>query len=107
MSSGDFRKLYTLSDNDVLAVLNDIIKAITRHLTEGEIVKLGDFGNFQITLSSEGKRERERERESDGGGLQECPIQAIPKKDQSIIPDYFKSLSYLLSLDLSQKNIFH
>jgi len=60
ISSEDFRRLYTLSDNDVLAVLNDLIKAITRHLTEGEIVKLGDFGNFQITLSSEGKRERDR-----------------------------------------------
>ena len=60
MSSGDFRKLYTLSDNDVLAVLNDIIKAMIRHLTGGEIVKPGDFGNFQITLSSEGAETAEK-----------------------------------------------
>ena len=83
-----------------------------RHLTGGEIVKPGDFGNFEITLSSEGKREKERERERErervtGAVCRNAPIQAIPKKDQSIIPDYFKSLSYLLSLDLSQKNIFH
>jgi len=50
----------TVSDTDVLAVLNDLIKAMTRHLTEGEIVKLGDFGNFQITISSEGAETAEK-----------------------------------------------
>ena len=44
----------TVSDTDVLAVINDLIKAIARHLINGEIVKLGDFGTFRITLSSEG-----------------------------------------------------
>lgn len=50
----------TVSDTDVLAVLNDLIKAMTRHLTAGEIVKLGDFGNFQITISSEGAETAEK-----------------------------------------------
>lgn len=44
----------TVSDTDVLAVLNDLIKAANRHLSDGKIVKLGDFGNFQISISSEG-----------------------------------------------------
>ena len=44
----------TVSDTDVLAVLNDLTKVLVRHLSEGEIVKLGDFGNFQITLTNEG-----------------------------------------------------
>ncbi|MCK0204036.1 HU family DNA-binding protein [Ornithobacterium rhinotracheale] len=44
----------TVSDTDVLAVLNDLIKVAVRHMSNGEIVKLGDFGNFQITISSEG-----------------------------------------------------
>ncbi|MGV0922988.1 HU family DNA-binding protein [Empedobacter tilapiae] len=44
----------TVSDTDVLAVLNDLIKVLNRHLSQGKIVKLGDFGNFQISISSEG-----------------------------------------------------
>ena len=50
----------TVSDTDVLAVINDLIKATIRHLTAGEIVKLGDFGNFQITISSEGAETAEK-----------------------------------------------
>ena len=44
----------TVSDTDVLAVLNDLTKLLKRHLDNGEIVRLGDFGTFQVTLSSEG-----------------------------------------------------
>jgi len=50
----------TVSDTDVLAVLNDLIKTFIRHLGAGEIVKLGDFGNFQITISSEGAETAEQ-----------------------------------------------
>ena len=63
-SSGEltFRKLSkeiaegstTVSDTDVLAVLNDLVKALRRHLDNGEIVRFGDFGSFQITISSNG-----------------------------------------------------
>lgn len=44
----------TVSDTDVLAVLNDLTKVLARHLSEGRIVRLGDFGSFQISISSEG-----------------------------------------------------
>ena len=44
----------TVSDTDVLAVLNDLTKLLKRHLDNGEIVRFGDFGTFQITLGSEG-----------------------------------------------------
>lgn len=50
----------TVSDTDVLAVLNDLTKILTKHLAEGRIVKLGDFGNFQITLTSEGAETAEK-----------------------------------------------
>ena len=43
-----------VSDTDVLAVLNDLTKVLARHLSEGRIVRLGDFGSFQISISSEG-----------------------------------------------------
>lgn len=44
----------TVSDTDVLAVLNDLTKALCKHLSEGKIVRFGDFGSFQISFSSEG-----------------------------------------------------
>ena len=63
-SSGDFtfRRLSkeiaegstTVSDTDVLAVLNDLTKILKRHLENGEIVRFGDFGSFQIGIGSAG-----------------------------------------------------
>ena len=44
----------TVSDSDVMAVLNDLIKVLKRHLSNGEIVRLGDFGSFQVAITSEG-----------------------------------------------------
>ncbi|MDR3308755.1 MAG: HU family DNA-binding protein [Tannerella sp.] len=44
----------TVSDTDVLAVLNDLTKVLRRHLENGEIIHLGDFGTFQISLTSDG-----------------------------------------------------
>ena len=49
----------TVSDTDVMAVLNDLIKVLSRHLSNGKIVRLGDFGSFHITLSSEGAETEE------------------------------------------------
>jgi DNA-binding protein, histone-like, putative len=69
-SSGEltFRKLSkeiaegstTVSDTDVLAVLNDLIKVLKRHLDNGQIVRFGDFGTFQISISSEGAETEEK-----------------------------------------------
>ena len=63
-SSGEFtfRKLAkeiaegstTVSDTDVLAVLNDLTKVLCRHLEAGEIVRFGDFGTFQVGIKSNG-----------------------------------------------------
>ena len=63
-SSGEltFRKLAkeisdsgtTVSDSDVLAVLNDLSKVLRRHLEAGEIVRFGDFGAFQVSIKSKG-----------------------------------------------------
>jgi predicted histone-like DNA-binding protein len=50
----------TVSDTDVLAVLNDLTKTLKRHLENGEIVRFGDFGSFQITLASEGAESAEQ-----------------------------------------------
>jgi len=50
----------TVSDTDVMAVLNDLTKALSRHLADGKIVRFGDFGSFQISLSSEGAETAEK-----------------------------------------------
>ena len=50
----------TVSDTDVLAVLNDLIKILCRHLSDGEIVRLGDFGSFQISIGSDGAVEENK-----------------------------------------------
>jgi predicted histone-like DNA-binding protein len=44
----------TVSDTDVLAVLNDLTKVLRRHLENGEIVRFGNFGTFQVAITSEG-----------------------------------------------------
>jgi predicted histone-like DNA-binding protein len=50
----------TVSDTDVMAVLNDLIKVLRRHLSNGEIVRFGDFGAFQISVSSNGAATEEQ-----------------------------------------------
>jgi DNA-binding protein, histone-like, putative len=49
----------TVSDTDVMAVLNDLVKILTRHLSNGEIVRLSDFASLQVTLGSEGTETEE------------------------------------------------
>ena len=44
----------TVSDSDMLAVLNDLNKLLIKHLSEGKIVRFGDFGYFQVIVSSTG-----------------------------------------------------
>ena len=47
----------TLTDTDCYAVLSSLEHNITNELRQGRIVKLGSLGNFQISISSEGKEE--------------------------------------------------
>jgi predicted histone-like DNA-binding protein len=50
----------TVSDSDVLAVLKDLTKVLKRHLANGEIVRFGNFGSFQIAISSDGVEAAEK-----------------------------------------------
>ena len=65
----------TVSDTDVLAVLNDLTKVLAKHLVEGRILKFGDFGNFQLTLKSEWVESAEKFIASHiiGNKIQFCP----------------------------------
>ncbi len=44
----------SLTDGDVLNVLRGLIKKIQEHLSDGDIVSLGEFGTFQYQLCSWG-----------------------------------------------------
>jgi predicted histone-like DNA-binding protein len=47
-------EISTVSSIDTLAVLESLIKVIPSQLLAGRIVRLGDFGTFRLSLSSEG-----------------------------------------------------
>lgn len=44
----------TVSDTDVLAVLNEAAKLVEAEIVDGNIVRFGRLGSLSITLSSEG-----------------------------------------------------
>lgn len=43
-----------LEENDILSTLHGLIANIKNHLSNGDMVDLGDFGSFQYQLSCEG-----------------------------------------------------
>ncbi|MGL3001237.1 HU family DNA-binding protein [Flavobacterium sp. RSSB_23] len=45
----------TLTDTDCYAVLKSLEYNIINELNQGRIIKLGSLGNFQVSISSEGK----------------------------------------------------
>jgi len=50
----EIAKISTVSVIDTKAVLDSLLEVIPKHITGGEMVRLGDFGSFGITLKSEG-----------------------------------------------------
>ncbi len=47
-------EISTVSTIDTLAVLESLITVLPEYLVDSKIVRLGDFGSFRLTLSSEG-----------------------------------------------------
>jgi predicted histone-like DNA-binding protein len=47
-------ELTALTEPDVLAAISALRKVMVRGLSNGMIVRFGDFGSFQVTLSSDG-----------------------------------------------------
>jgi len=44
----------SVSDADIAATLANLLALIPKHLAMGEVVDLGDFGTFRLTISGEG-----------------------------------------------------
>ncbi|XZF14942.1 HU family DNA-binding protein [Chitinophagaceae bacterium MMS25-I14] len=44
----------TLTNADIYAVLESLLQVIPQEIAKGNIVRLGDFGSFSLTLNSSG-----------------------------------------------------
>jgi predicted histone-like DNA-binding protein len=52
--SKDISARSTVNSSDTLAVLDSLVQQLVKELEAGRIVRLGDFGSFQLSISSEG-----------------------------------------------------
>jgi predicted histone-like DNA-binding protein len=52
--AGRIAEISTVSSADTMAVLEALLKTIPQELAEGNVVELGDFGNFWLKATSEG-----------------------------------------------------
>ena len=50
----------TVSSADTQAVLVALTEVLTEHLADGKIVRLGDFGAFQVSVGSAGAETKEK-----------------------------------------------
>jgi predicted histone-like DNA-binding protein len=48
----DIEEISTVSRGDILAVMDGLLRTMTRHLSNGNSVRLGNFGSFRTTISS-------------------------------------------------------
>ena len=52
--SADIAHSSSLTDSDVYAVLQSLVREIPRNISQGYIVRLGNLGSFRLSWSSEG-----------------------------------------------------
>lgn len=50
----------TVSSADTLAVLDSLTAVLCERLAEGQIVRFGDFGSFQVSIGSDGAEKAEK-----------------------------------------------
>ncbi|MDR1180852.1 MAG: HU family DNA-binding protein [Bacteroidales bacterium] len=50
----------TVNHADTVAVLEALTQVLTERLAEGNIVRFGDFGSFQVSIGSEGVEKPEK-----------------------------------------------
>lgn len=67
--AGEISKISTVSSADTMAVLEAFLSVIPGELAKGNIVELGDFGNFWLKSSAEGVDTAEAVRASQIGGV--------------------------------------
>jgi len=58
--SGRISQMCTVSSPDTLAVLESLLTIIPQELADGNIVELGDFGNFWLRSNAEGTEDMDK-----------------------------------------------
>ncbi len=89
--SNQISNISTVSTIDTVAVLEALVQVIPQNISEGKVVGLGDFGNFRLTLQSEGSEKSEEVTSSNikGNKLRFRPGKEIQKALNNI--DYKKA----------------
>jgi predicted histone-like DNA-binding protein len=59
MIAKSINSMSTVSSVDTAAVLEAFLNVVPDKLVEGNIVELGDFGTFRVSVSSEGQQKAE------------------------------------------------
>ena len=72
----------SLSTTDTIAVLEACTEVIPYFLTEGDIVSLGDFGSFRITLKGEGTATKKK---MTAGNITDIRVKFRPGKEFSLL----------------------
>jgi predicted histone-like DNA-binding protein len=74
-------KRSTLSTVDVMATLEALLEVIPERIAEGNIVRLGDFGSFSLSVSSDGAEKEEEVKSSliKGNSLNFRPGKVVQK----------------------------
>lgn len=62
--AGEISKISTVSSADTMAVLEAFLSVIPSELAKGNIVELGDFGNFWLKANADGAETAETARAS-------------------------------------------
>ena len=57
--STQISKRSTVSTADVIAVLESLLEVLPERIAEGDIVRLGDFGSFNLTIRGKGSTKEE------------------------------------------------
>ncbi len=52
--ASDISEMSTISSADTMAVLEVLLQLLPKHIAQGKIVSLGDFGDFRLSLKSNG-----------------------------------------------------
>lgn len=50
----EIASISTVSAVDIMAMIEALLQMIPKHIIEGEIVRLGEFGSFSISITSNG-----------------------------------------------------
>jgi predicted histone-like DNA-binding protein len=56
----EIAQISTVSIVDTIAVIESFIQLIPKHVTQGDIIRLGDFGSFAIGIRSSGAQQEEQ-----------------------------------------------